>query len=66
MELKIWSNAFFLVPLAVSVSLSLYMHALIITGVFVVSLLYHSFDEKKFEAIDKFFACLLRVSPSRI
>ncbi len=59
LQSTVWTNGFFLVPLALSIYFGLYIHALLIFLVFVASTLYHSSDGKKGIYNDYFWAMIL-------
>ena len=56
---KIWTNLFFLIPLGIAFFNHLYLYIFILIGVFANSLLYHFFNQKRYEYSDKIFAWLL-------
>jgi hypothetical protein len=56
---KVWSNAFFIVPLVLTFWYSLYLHSIIISLVIVSSTIYHLSNEQKFKLTDKILAHIL-------
>lgn len=58
-----WSNLFFLIPLILSVSYSIYWYAIILLVVFIVSFDFHFFNEaKEVYYLDVTFSSILMVS----
>jgi hypothetical protein len=58
---KFWSNAFFLIPLALSLS-KIYWYAFVIGLVFFISSYFHYYNEKKLEYVDVTASLSLMVS----
>jgi len=46
-EMKFWSNVFFLIPLLISINYGLYWYSIIIGVVFIVSSIFHFYNENK-------------------
>jgi len=62
-EMKFWSNLFFLIPFFISISYNLYWYSVIIGIVFIVSSLFHFYNENKILFyFDVFFSTILMVS----
>jgi hypothetical protein len=61
MKLKsgVWSNSFFIIPLALALYFEIFIHAIIIFTVIILSTVFHITKGKKWENIDKIFAYLL-------
>lgn len=58
--MKLWSNLFFLIPLALAASAGLYLYTAVIAAVFVLSLAFHLHEENKILYYwDMFFSGLL-------
>jgi len=53
---KVWSNAFFLIPLGFSLYYGLFLYAMIMLLALIFSTAYHWSSEKKFALIDKILA----------
>ena len=53
---KVWSNAFFLIPLVISVYYKLFFYSLLIFLATIFSIMFHLSNEKKFRILDKIFA----------
>lgn len=53
---KVWSNAFFVIPLSIALWYQLFFHSILILLVMVFSIMYHYSNEKKFGIMDKVFA----------
>lgn len=62
LQIKFWSNLFFLIPLVFSISHNLYWYSVVIGLVFVVSSYFHLHDEKKIEYIDITTSTILMIS----
>jgi len=56
---KVWSNVFFLIPLALSLYYSLYVYSLVLLLAIIFSIAYHLSSEKKFEFLDTLFAYIV-------
>jgi len=56
---KVWSNAFFLVPLLFSLYFGLYVYSILLFLAIIFSTVYHLSNEKKFEFIDQVFAYVI-------
>jgi hypothetical protein len=56
---KVWSNAFFLVPLVYAICNSLFIYSIIFLLAIIFSTLYHLSNEKRFSILDKIFVYLV-------
>lgn len=61
MKFKVWSNFFFLIPLAISGYFEIINHAILIAVVMFFSLIFHLNNEKKWKRLDQIFAISLMV-----
>jgi len=50
---KVWSNLFLLVPVLISLYFHLFFQAMLIFSLIIFSSLYHFYEEKRFDLIDK-------------
>ena len=56
---KIWTNVFLLIPMMIAFSNHLYFYSIILPCLFVSSILFHTYREKKFEMLDRTLVLLL-------
>ena len=59
---KVWSNAFFVIPLLLAAGYHLLFYSTLILFAMIFSTMYHYSDEKRFRIIDKIFAYLVITS----
>ncbi|MBP9821526.1 MAG: hypothetical protein KBC98_01435 [Candidatus Pacebacteria bacterium] len=51
-QMKFWSNIFFIVPFALAVAYEVWWYAIVIGIVFIISSIFHFYEEKKLEIVD--------------
>ena len=61
-QIRLWSNAFFLIPAFLAFAYHIYWYSLIISLVFTISSYFHFSKEKKLEYVDITSSSLLMIS----
>jgi len=51
-QIKFWSNLFFLIPFAFAVAYGVWWYSVVIGIVFIISSIFHFYNEKKLEYVD--------------